>query len=69
MKVTVSTTDYKFSHGHSPRGYGGWIFYRWLNQKQVVIAAPWKSSSYGAAKAVAIEMAKEMGISEIFVGS
>lgn len=26
MKITVSTTEFEFSHGRKPRGFGIWIF-------------------------------------------
>lgn len=27
MAVTVSTTEFEFSHGKAPRGYGCWAFF------------------------------------------
>ena len=26
LVVRVETTDYEFSHGHTPKGRGGWLF-------------------------------------------
>jgi hypothetical protein len=68
MKVRVDSTDFRNTHGHSPRGYGNWVFYRWLNQRQQTVAAL-GPMNYKEAKAEAVEFAEIYGHSEIFVGS
>jgi len=67
MKIRVDSTDYRNTHGHSPKGYGHWMFYRWLNQRIQTVAAV-GPMNYSEAKAEAVEFAKAYGISEIFVG-
>jgi hypothetical protein len=74
MKVTVDSTDYRNTHGHSPKGNGKWIFYRWLNQRihhliPLDIVAAMGPMNYSEAKAYAVDEARHLGISEIFVGS
>lgn len=67
MKVTVSTTAYKHSHGHNPRGYGMWMFFS--EEGGRVVEFHQRPAFFGAAKATAVALAKAEGIREIRVGS
>ncbi len=67
MKVTVNATNYRFSHGRSPKGTGMWMFLRFLNQEELVVAEGF--GTYSDVRAKAIAKAKELGITEIHAGS
>jgi hypothetical protein len=68
---SISTTDYQFSHGHAPRGIGGWLFFLGPrvafhadNYLERVIMA---RGTYRDCKAKAIQMARLAGVTEIVV--
>ena len=73
-KVTVSTAEYRNSHGKEPKGYGSWIFY---NTDKTV--GGWKElnfgrfhsvairSTYGTARKQAVAVARKEGVREIRV--
>jgi hypothetical protein len=65
--VRVSTANYQNTWGQRPRGFGGWVFFRFLNQREVIVADG--MGSYSEIKAIAVEKAKGLGIYEIHVGS
>jgi hypothetical protein len=55
--ITVSTTEYEFSHGRKPRGFGTWAFRPDTKQARDQVNAGdfglvvWRSGTYGEAKA------------------
>lgn len=51
--VRVDTSQYRFSHGREPRGYGLWLFA--IGDEQRAYTA-----TYGKAKAFAIRYAKSI---------
>jgi hypothetical protein len=76
MKVTVSTAEYRNSHGKEPRGYGIWMFViSGVEDVGGVISRASKSGwveftgTYGTARAKAVALAKTEGVREIRVGS
>lgn len=82
MAIEVNTSEYQFSHGHAPRGRGGWAFRMrcTLGSKDaqgnpVDGAIFWArqgdntSLTYGEAKAVALAYARHHGCYRIEVCS
>jgi len=70
MKVT--TTQYQFSHGSKPRGYGEWFFYTpttWKTDLDNMRLVSWGTGTFTAIKNLAIAEAKEQGITELIVGT
>lgn len=62
MKVTVRTERFENEHGRKPRGYGFWIFSDYNRT--------WSKGCFGTyteAKGIAVEAAKNDGISTIYV--
>ena len=62
MKVQVNTTEYEFSHGKKPRGFGQWVFFF----GNVMFTY---NGTYGDAKKAAMKTAKEQGYTEVMVGA
>lgn len=63
-QVRVSTSDFRFAHGKSPRGFGGWFFefnYAFVER------AP--SGSFTEAKKWAINRAVQLGTATVEVCS
>lgn len=64
MKIRVNTTEYIFSHGRKPRGYGYWAF-------QVGEIFPdamvWFRGTYSEALKAAMKLAKERKVYEVKV--
>lgn len=55
MKIDVNTTQFEFSHGRKPKGFGSWAFVingemKWFNQ-----------SNYGDALKKAKKYARQLG--------
>ena len=76
MKVTVSTAEYRNSHGKEPRGYGIWMFVsRDVEDVGGVISRASKSGwveftgTYGTARKQAVAVARKEGVREIRVGA
>jgi hypothetical protein len=64
MSIEVNTTQYQFSHGKSPRGYGQWaFFFDGESEPQ------WYNGKFSDAKKMAIAYAVTKGHSRIAVGS
>lgn len=63
MSIQVRTTEYEFSHGKKPRGYGHWAFF-FDNITDPGFIEGW----YADAKKKAIEYAKDKNYSRIKVG-
>lgn len=61
MDVYVNTSQFEFSHGARPRGYGSWGF---LINGEVFWASP---ALYSAARAEAVAHARSIGTFEIAV--
>ena len=62
--MQVSTSNYEFTHGKKPRGYGQWAFF--FDGE----SAPfWYTGSYAEAKKMAIRYAVSKGHHLIAVGS
>lgn len=59
-KVRVETTEYEFSHGHAPRGFGRWMF---------EVGSEWLDFTglYTQVKAQAVEAARGRGVSVVKV--
>ncbi len=55
MKIEVSTTNYEFSHGKKPRGFGTWAFESFCNDGIVTV---WHRGAFADAKRLAIADAK-----------
>jgi len=71
-KVRVNTTNYLDSHGRSPKGTGLWMFFRDGYQYDLFANGNLVAEGYGTyaeVKAKAVAKAKELWITEIFVGS
>ena len=62
-KVTVSTRDYEFSHGRTPKGQGNWVFIFPNN------TIDWFRGTYTEARKAAIARAKSQGFTSIDVGA
>ncbi len=58
--MTVNTSEYEFSHGRKPRGFGLWVF-------QVGEEMVWLRGAYTATKKQAIRNAKDKGVDSITV--
>lgn len=67
MAIEFNTREYEFSHGHKPRGRGGWAFSFKRNPEMSEIF--WINGTYSEAKAVARKKAVAESQSEIFVCS
>jgi hypothetical protein len=74
-QVKVNTANFRLVHGRSPSGMvslsgdrliGHWMFFRFLNQKELVVAEG--LGTYTEIKVKAIAKAKELGITEIHAG-
>ena len=63
-QVRVSTSDFRFSHGKSPRGFGGWVF---EFNHAFVERAP--TGSFAEAKKWAINRAVQLGTTTVEVCS
>lgn len=63
MSIQVSTSEYEFSHGKKPRGYGQWAFF-FDNDKEPF----WATGKYGDAKKMAVAYAVTKKHSRIKVG-
>lgn len=67
MAVEVCTTEYEFSHGKAPRGFGSWAFAfnpHWRDVSEVFWV---NGSTYGDARKVACQKAKAEGHRQVFV--
>jgi hypothetical protein len=67
MKIEVKTSEYEFSHGKKPRGFGSWAFY--MGSEQDTLKAHWFHGTYAEAKKQAQAKAQELGVGFIRVGS
>ena len=71
MKVTVSTAEYRNSHGKEPKGYESWIFYNTdktpYGLKRIRLHSVGIRSTYSTARKQAIAVAKSEGVREIRV--
>jgi hypothetical protein len=72
MKTTVITTDFQFSHGKAPRGFGNWAFA--IISPRAMSTVPyneanfiWARGPYGEAKKQACAEAKARGISTLYL--
>jgi len=65
--VLVQTSEYEFSHGHAPRGRGGWAFR--FGSPEAEPTWIHGSLTYAEARAAAVRMAREHGVATIFVCS
>jgi hypothetical protein len=50
MAKTFDTTEYEFSHGKRPRGYGSWGFQRLDGDPNVPADEYWRLGTYTEAK-------------------
>lgn len=64
--ITVDDHQYRFSHGHAPRGRGGWAFEFGHTRELVWIPG---SMTYSSAKSRALRMAQKRGVSIIRVAT
>ena len=64
-QVRVSTTSFRFAHGHSPRGEGGWAFD--FNGRGQTEFAP--RGTFAEAKKWAVNRAVELGTTLVEVCS
>jgi hypothetical protein len=62
--VEVNTTEYEFSHGRKPRGYGSWAF-----RFEGDIALHWYQGTYSEARSAARKAARKAGAASIEVCS
>ena len=68
-KITISTTNYQFSHGKKPSGRGYWAFvFKDIWNRETVEFLP-GSTTYGEAKKWAIRHAAEIGSVKVSVGT
>lgn len=58
--IEFQTTQYEFSHGKKPRGFGTWAF-------QITGQIFYATASYGEAKRQAAEKARAAGVSRVRV--
>ena len=65
--VRVSTRDYEFAHGRTPRGFGHWAFE--FGEREAAEAVEFWTGTYSEAKAQAVRFAKDNGYSYVSVGS
>lgn len=66
--VTVTgESNYVFSHGHKPRGYGEWAFLK--NRDSVGNDIIWVRGKFSEAKKAAQKEAAKRGWSSIYIGS
>lgn len=62
MTIRVNTSQYEFSHGKQPRGYGHWAF-------EIGAETLFFSGNYGDAKRQAVQAAKDRNVADVRVGS
>jgi hypothetical protein len=67
MAIEVNTTEYQFSHGHTPRGRGSWAFCFTRNAADESIYWAPGSLTYTEALKLAKAEAKARGRSTIYV--
>lgn len=58
--IEFNTTEFQFSHGHAPRGYGNWAF-------QIAGETFWHTGKYAEAKKFARAMAVTKKVSIVKV--
>jgi hypothetical protein len=68
MTVEVRTSEYEFSHGHKPRGRGGWAFYMGRDTGDLS-KVHWFNGTYSEAKRQVQAKARELGFESVTVGS
>ena len=56
-RYELKTTEYQFSHGRQPRGYGSWAF-EIKGGSETEAKVEWFKGTYTEAKAQAIKVAK-----------
>ncbi len=66
--MTISTTNYEFTHGRKPRGEGNWAFQFFQGSHDVIVFAPCYTM-YRDAKAWAIRHAKVIGAERVAVAT
>ncbi len=67
MKTRFVTTDYEFSHGKKPRGFGSWVFF---SDRSCETEFCWvHQSTYANARKEANRRAAEAGVDTLYVGS
>jgi hypothetical protein len=62
-RVEVRTSEFEFSHGRKPRGYGNWAFEFGADDMRFY------AGNYADAKAKAVKDAKAAGIDRINLGA
>lgn len=69
MTIEFNTSEFQFSHGHTPKGRGSWVFK--INDEMFWARDPQgcMSMTYGEAKKLARARAKAVGASFVIVGS
>jgi len=67
MTIEFRTNEYRFAHGHTPRGYGNWAFF--FHPSRRIEDAFWVWGMYSEAKKTARVEAKRRDVEEVFVGS
>lgn len=66
MNITVSTEEYRRSHGKAPRGRGLWLFVLGDNGRWLAEPCGY-NGTYGEARANAIQQARTLGLSDVVV--
>jgi hypothetical protein len=64
-QVQVLTSKFRFAHGHSPRGEGGWFFE--FGKEGQLEHAPW--GTFSDAKKWAVNRAVQLGTTRVSVCS
>ncbi len=70
--MTISTSNYEFTHGRKPRGKGSWAFQFFIGRTDTIEFAPRvdvRPMSYRDAKAWAIRHAKAIGADRVAVAT
>lgn len=66
--VEFNTSDFQFSHGRAPRGFGSWAFF--FERNAPVEQAFWvHQATFAAARKAAAQEARRRGCDVVFVGS
>jgi hypothetical protein len=68
--VTVDTSNYEFTHGRKPRGYGAWAFQQFEDMDCMDKRIIWVyGSTFSDARRVAVAEAKKRGLDTLYVAT